>query len=295
MPYQKLRFYLENSAPPITPSAPLYNGVGDPVDGSQQILRKLAAAKNPTSNATKSVTGMAGSNTPWRAIRFVSDPVGLTAPAVVAGLVYRSSTDVHVPGSPPSVREMRVSMNLWFVSNDGATRRVPNETSELYSDSGDIPPIYFSSPYRLVDNTDLITVPVMWPLIYLVPVSGGLVPQWDSIYPNYINYVPYPSVVPTDRLVVDLLCYPQGGSSRAYTVEYGDGAVIPFDLDPYVKNNLFPGWPFFDLFILQATNLSIGNTDGQYARPIRPTHRPERFSQPPTPDVPFLEEVFLGE
>lgn len=279
MGWQTLRFYLQNAAEAVAPSmSPA--GVGFSwANVSQAIRRAASTTLGSSATGTQSITITATNGSSWLAVQFVSEPLNLTAPAVLGSGVFRCSTN-EVSTSP--LRTTTLIARVHFVSGDGATVRTPSGNQP---DSGSMPTIYYSGP-----NVDSTSMKAHGKSAPVTPSLVGGVPQWHPTEANYADYSKWPGVVPGDRLVLSIGFSANGGTNRAPNLEYGESGAGPLSLSaPTVA-----GFGFFDLYLFQGSQESAGIDGARYSRPICPTHRPERFDQPATPSVPFLGEEAFG-
>lgn len=278
MPFQRIRLYLQNSSAAVSPALSPPGVGGSWFDTSQAIRRSMATSRSSSTITTKQITITATNSSTYLAVQFVSDALGLTAPSILGSGLYRCSTNEHSTASPQRLTTLVARCH--FVSNDGATVRGPSGNQ---GDSGELPSAYYSGPY--VDSLTLQTEAKSAPV---TPVIIGGNPQWSTIS-GYADYASYPTVGPTDRLVLSLGFGASGGTNRTPTLEYGENNSSPLDLA--APNSA--GHPFFDLYVFQAEG-SIEES-ASFHRPAVAVCRPEVYGSPSsTPSGPFFGEAFLG-
>lgn len=276
MPYQRVRLYLQNAAAAVSPAfSP--SGVGFSWFDTSQAIRKAAGlTRGSTAIATQGITITATNSSTWLAVQFVSEPLGLTAPSILGSGLYRCSTNEH---STSPQRLTTLVVRAHFVSNDGTTARTPSGSQP---DSGEMPAIFYSGPY--VDSLTMQTEGKSAPV---TPSIVGGIPQWHPSEANYADYVTYPAVGPTDRLVLSIGFTASGGSNRTPALEYGENSASPLDL----ASPNAAGHPFFDLYAFRAEG-GIEES-ATFHRPTVAVCRPEVYGPSSTPASPFLNEAFL--
>lgn len=269
MPITESRLYLTSEAAAVDPALNP-SGVGANWNTTTQAERKRARfSKGSSSNQTKTMTALVNGQT-HLAIQFVSDACGWTAPSIVASGIFRAATDLH---APPKV--VRLSMSVFFVSNDGTAIRGPSGAIE----TAPPPTIYYSGPY--VDSLSLQAEARSY--------GNAFASQWHSADPSLVQLVTFPTVIPTDRLVVSIGFFPSGtGPGRTPSIEYGEGSSDPLSLADVNAS----GYGFVDIFrFVEADAVDESGA----VKPFRAAHRPVLLSRYETPAGPFGGTSFLGE
>ena len=269
MPYETTRIYLSSDAAAVSPAFNA-SGTGYTWGNTAQAIRAECSKTKGSSALTEhGLTGMATTGTGYLAIQFVSEAMGLEAPSILMSGLVRAKTNEH--STTPPVRYTYLRTHIYFVSADGTTARTPSGGVNDYSSP---PPIFWSGSY--VDSLTLQAEGSSKPAISII--DG--IPRW-LIYPDATQFLSFPDVVATDRLVIGVGFGASFGSNRAPSLEYGEDIATALTLDDVDAD----GYGFFDLYTFSAR--FVDSTDQiTYTRPRARTNRPSTIAQPIT--VPIL-------
>lgn len=268
MPYETTRIYLSSDAAAVSPAFNA-SGTGGTWNNTAQAIRAECSKTKGSSALTEhGLTGMSTSGTSYLAVQFVSEALGLEAPSILISGLVRAKTNEH--SVTPPLRYTYLRSHVYFVSSDGTTARTPSGGVNDYSSP---PPIYWSGSY--VDSLALQAEASSRP----TPSIVDGVPQWPG-YPYATQFLSFPDVIATDRLVIGVGFSASLGSNRAPSLEYGEDIANALALDDVDAD----GYGFFDLYTFTAR--FVDSTDQiTYTRPRARTNRPSTIVAPVTAPV----------
>lgn len=271
MGFVKHRFYLQDLAAPISPSFKPWTST------TGAIRRKCSLTQAGTGPASNTITTPTGQTSITRLmVQFVSDPLGWKSPAVLAQGVMRVAA-TPIENVTPPLRNTRVVANYYFVSGDGV-HRTPGGGINAYSG---FPPIYYTGAY--LTSTSEASKETAGLYDWRV-ISGN--PQWGSEYSpgKYVTqYLRWPNVVETDRIVIEVGFSLIFGTTRTCSLWYGDSGS-PAD----IAHPATAGFPFFDVFLYVP-----GSGDSiTYTRPRARVHRPDVIDATEDSGAPTNNEDF---